>query len=124
MARKGEVLPAAVPIYEYQCRSCGGIFQALIMKRGEERGLVCPGCNAPRPRRILSRVAYHVSEGDRLSSYDPKARRDDAFFKDSRNIGLDARKRAQRMGVDLGRGFEEKLEKLRSDPASVIRESE
>jgi hypothetical protein len=59
-----------------------------------------------------------------LSAYDPRARKDDAFFKDSRNIGLEAKKRAQRMGVDLGKGFEEKLEKLRSDPGSVIRDSE
>jgi putative FmdB family regulatory protein len=113
-----------MPIYEYQCRSCGAVFQTLIMKAKEERSLKCPRCDASRPKRIISRVAYHASERDRLSAYDPRARKGDAFFKDSRNIGLDAKRRAQQMGVDLGRGFEEKLEKLRTDPGSVIRESE
>jgi len=28
------------------------------------------------------------------------------------------------MGVDLGTGFEDKLDKLRSDPGSVIKDSE
>ncbi|MBN1893517.1 zinc ribbon domain-containing protein [bacterium] len=114
----------AMPIYEYQCRSCGGIFQTLIMKASEEKSLKCPHCGVPTPRRIISRVVYHASERDRLAAYDPGAKKGDAFFKDSRNIGLDAKKRAQRMGVDLGKGFEEKLEKLRTDPGSVMRESE
>jgi hypothetical protein len=69
-------------------------------------------------------VAYHVSEQDRLAAYHATAAKDDAFFKDSRNIGLAAKKRAKKMGVDLGAGFEEKLEKLRTDPRSVLRESE
>jgi hypothetical protein len=94
------------------------------MKVGEEKGLTCPRCNVPRPRRLLSRVAYHASERDRLASYDPSARKGDDFFRDTRNIGLDAKKRAQQMGIDLGKGFEERLEKLRTDPGSVIRESD
>ncbi|MEW6664305.1 MAG: zinc ribbon domain-containing protein [Thermodesulfobacteriota bacterium] len=113
-----------MPIYEYQCRSCGVVFQTLIMKAEEGKTLACPRCKVSRPKRILSRVAYHASERDRLAAYDPRARKGDAFFKDSRNIGLDAKKRAQQMGVDLGKGFEEKLEKLRTDPGSVIRDSE
>ena len=46
------------------------------------------------------------------------------FFKDSRNIGLSAKKIAKGMGVDLGNEFEERLDTLRSNPASVIKESE
>jgi len=113
-----------VPIYEYECRQCARTFQALIMKKEDEEGLSCPGCGGKQWKRLISRVSFHVSEQDRLSSFDPSARKDDGFFKDSRNIGLHAKKRAQEMGVDLGRGFEEKLEKLRTDPGSVIRDSE
>ena len=69
-------------------------------------------------------MAYHVSEQDQLGGYDPTAAKSDSFYKDSRNIGLHAKKRAQQMGVDLGAGFEEKLEKLRTDPGSVIKDSE
>ena len=113
-----------MPIYEYECVECKDQFQSLVMNKGEEEDLVCPGCGGRDLRRLVSRVAYHLSEASRLEAYDPKARHDDAFFKDSRNIGLHAKKRAQQMGVDLGTSFETKLDKLRTDPGSVLRDSE
>jgi putative FmdB family regulatory protein len=113
-----------MPIYEYECLSCQCRFQSLVMKDSEEKQLLCPKCGKSRKKRLISRVVYHVSEQDRLEGFNPAATKEDAFFKDSRNIGLAAKKRAQKMGVDLGSGFEEKLEKLRSDPGSVIRDSE
>ena len=113
-----------MPLYEYQCNKCRREFQHLLLKRDEEKELACPKCGGRDLKRLISRVAYHVSEGDRLGAYDPRAPKDDAFYKDSRNIGLDAKKRAQQMGVNLGSGFEEKLEKLRTDPGSVLKDSE
>jgi len=65
--------------------------------------------------------AYHPSAIASPRSTDRGQGR--CVFQDSRNIGW-RRKKAQKMGVDLGAGFEEKLEKLRSDPGSVIRDSE
>jgi len=113
-----------MPIYEFECLSCRCRFQNLVMKESEEKKLHCPKCGSGKKRRLISRVAYHVSEQDRLSAFNPAAAKEDSFFKDSRNIGLAAKKRARKMGVDLGSGFEEKLEKLRTDPGSVIRDSE
>jgi hypothetical protein len=94
------------------------------MKTTEEKGLACPNCHARKLKRLLSRVAYHVSEQDRLDAYNPKNAKSDAFYRDSRNIGVAAKKRARQLGVDLGSGFDEKLERLRTDPGSVIRDSE
>jgi hypothetical protein len=65
-----------------------------------------------------------VSENDRLEAFDPKDTQSDSFCRDSRNIGLCAKKRAQQMGVDLGSEFETKLEKLRTDPGSVLKDNE
>ena len=113
-----------MPIYEYECLACAWRFQSLVMKEAEEKTLLCPKCGKPKKKRLISRVAYHVSEQDRLGAFNATDAKDDAFFKDTRNIGLAAKKRAEKMGVDLGTGFEEKLEKLRSDPGSVIRDSE
>ena len=113
-----------MPIYEYQCRSCNAQFQRLIMKNDEEKSQVCPECSGGKLKRLISRVAFHVSEQDRLEAFDPTAPKNDSFYKDSRNIGLHAKKRAKQLGMDLGKGFEEKLEKLRADPGSVIKESE
>jgi len=113
-----------MPLYEYQCGSCDRQFQSLIMKKEEEQTLSCPECGGKKLKKLISRVAYHVSEQDRLASFDPNARKDDSFYKDSRNIGLSAQKRAQQLGMDLGSSFNEKLEKLRTDPSSVIKDSE
>jgi putative FmdB family regulatory protein len=113
-----------MPIYEYECLRCGHQFQDLILKKSDKENLNCPACRNREFKRLISRVAYHVSEQDRLQSFDPNARKSDSFYRDSRNIGLHAKKRAQQMGVDLGQGFEEKVEKLRTDPGSIIRDSE
>jgi len=113
-----------MPIYEYECSRCRTIFQSLILKKEEEVGLTCPECGGDRLAKLISRVSYHVSESDRLAGFDPNAHQGDAFYGDSRNIGLQAKKRAQQMGVDLGKGFDEKLEKLRSDPGSILKDSE
>jgi putative FmdB family regulatory protein len=113
-----------MPIYEFECLGCDGQFQSLIMKEGEMDRLICPGCGGKNLKRLISRVAYHMSEQDRLNAFDQTTPKSDSFYKDSRNIGLQAKKRAQQMGVDLGKGFEDKLEKLRTDPASVIKDSE
>jgi len=94
------------------------------MGAGEEKQVACPQCRSRRFEKLISRVAYHTSEKDRLAAFDPRVPMSDGFYRDSRNIGLQAKKRAQQMGVDLGSGFEEKLEKLRTDPGSVIKDSE
>jgi putative FmdB family regulatory protein len=113
-----------MPIYEYQCNDCQQIFQQLIMGKTDEKNLHCPECGSRNLKRLISRVAYHVSENDRLDAFDPNSRKDDSFYKDSRNIGLSAKKRAKEMGVDLGSAFEGKLDKLRTDPGSVLKDSE
>ena len=113
-----------MPIYEYHCNGCERRFQSLVMNEAEEEGLVCPECGGRGLKRMISRVAYHISESERLEGYDSKARHDDSFYKDSRNIGLHAKKRAQQMGVDLGDGFEAKLDRLRTDPGSVLKDSD
>jgi len=109
-----------MPIYEYECQNCMQQFQRLVMKAEEVSSLVCPDCGDTRLKRLVSRVAYHLSEGDRIDSYDPSAGQSDAFMKDTRNIGLHAKKRAREMGVDLGSGFDAKVEKLRTNPGSVL----
>lgn len=113
-----------MPIYEYLCQLCGKEFQYLIAKREDEENLRCPGCKGRNLKKLVSRVAYHASEQDRLAAYDPNSPKRDAFYKDTRNIGLQAKKRAQQMGVDLGSDFEAKLDRLRTDPGKVFDDTE
>ena len=113
-----------MPIYEYECGGCGTLFQRLILNKADELDLCCPGCGGCSVKKLISRVAYHVSEQDRIEAFDPAGSHGDSFYSDTRNIGLQARKRARQMGVDLGGGFEEKLETLRTDPGTVLKDGE
>jgi hypothetical protein len=74
----------------------------------------CPQCGSTRMRRVMSSFAVVESEASRLSSFDTSKPRDESFYRDSRNVGLWAKKRARDMGVDLGSKFEETVEKARS----------
>ena len=113
-----------MPLYEYRCQVCGREFQYLVLKKEDEAVVRCPGCNGGDLKKLVSRVAYHVSEQDRLSTFEPNSPKDDAFYKDTRNIGIQAKKRAQQMGVDLGSGFETKLDRLRTDTGKVFDETD
>jgi len=113
-----------MPIFEYECQSCQEQFQTLVMKTEDKKNLACPNCGGHNLNRLISRVTYHQSEKDRLANYNSTSHQSDTFYQDSRNIGLHAKKRAKDMGVDLGSGFEAKLEKLRTDPGSVFKDSE
>ncbi|UCD83452.1 MAG: zinc ribbon domain-containing protein [Deltaproteobacteria bacterium] len=111
-----------MPIYEYQCRSCSEIFTKLIMKPQEENGIECVACGSKRQKRLISRFSYQKSEADRMAGLS-NDRRDDSYYRDTRNLGLTAKKRAQELGVDLGPRFEETLEKARTDPVKFLDES-
>ena len=103
-----------MPIYEYQCQTCGRISSLLILKSEDEQKISCSHCQKTNLERIMSSFAVHKTEAQRLAEFDPRAPKDDSFYKDSRNIGLSAKKRMQDLGVDLGSSLDETVEKARS----------
>jgi len=104
-----------MPIYEYHCQQCGREQSFLFLSQREASARPrCKYCNARRLSRVLSRFAYHQTEAARLQNFDTSAPRGESFYKDSRNVGLWAKKRAKEMGVDLGSQFEETVETARS----------
>ena len=104
-----------MPIYEYHCQACGQDQSLLFLTQREAATPPhCQSCGARRLTRLLSRFAYHQTETARLKDFDTNAPRDESFYRDSRNVGLWAKKCAQEMGADLGPQFEETVEKARS----------
>lgn len=104
-----------MPIYEYHCQACGKDQSVLFLSQREATSRPrCKYCDARRLTRVLSRFSYHQTETARLQDFDTNAPRDESFYKDSRNVGLWAKKRAQELGTDLGSQFEETVEKARS----------
>jgi len=56
----------------------------------------------------------HQSEESRLADFDTSKPRGEDFYRDSRNVGLWAKKRLREMGVDLGPKLDEIVEKGRT----------
>jgi putative FmdB family regulatory protein len=106
--------PWSMPIFEYQCSRCGRVSAHVVLNPKRRGRLECPGCGASRLRRVMSAFAVVESESSRLKNFDTSAPRDESFYKDSRNVGLWAKKRAKQMGVDLGSSFDATVEKARS----------
>lgn len=104
----------SMPIYEYRCQACGGFTSQLVLKPAEAAPPVCRACGSTQTQRVLSGFAYHRSEASRLAAFDANAPNTPEFYKDARNVGLWAKKRAQDMGVNLGSSFEETVEKART----------
>jgi putative FmdB family regulatory protein len=46
-----------MPIYEYQCRSCGTIFDTLRSLHDEDREVECPRCKEKNAERRISLTA-------------------------------------------------------------------
>jgi putative FmdB family regulatory protein len=55
-----------MPLYEYKCRKCGALFEALLSVASrdiEEKKLTCPTCGTSGPKRQISNFASSGSEG-------------------------------------------------------------
>lgn len=102
-----------MPIYEYRCRRCGRDFERLVSIAHEAPG-ACPDCGDREPARRYSGFATHRSEEARLTEYRPDAARDPGFYRDPRNIGLGAKKRARELGADAGGRLDEIVERART----------
>ncbi len=103
-----------MPIFEYECHRCRAISTFLILKKEDEAKLSCKGCGGKKMSKIISRVTYHRSESDRLAELDSRKPQAEEYYKDSRNVGLWAKKRAKELGADLGPQFDEIVESART----------
>jgi putative FmdB family regulatory protein len=103
-----------MPIYEYECQQCQAISGFLILKKEDSSKVTCLKCGSKKMSKVISRVTYHRSEDDRLAEFDPRKPKGEEFYKDSRNVGLWAKKRAKELGADLGPQFDEIVENART----------
>jgi putative FmdB family regulatory protein len=103
-----------MPIYEYQCDRCRKEFSYLITQSRDSRKVTCPSCGSRDLKRLVSSFSLHQTEESRLANFDTSKPTGDAFYKDSRNVGLWAKKRMREMGVDLGSKMDEIVERGRT----------
>jgi len=103
-----------MPIYEFRCNQCKMEFSQLFLNIKEANKIRCKFCNSRDLTKLLSSFSVHQTEESRLASFDTSKKRGDDFHKDSRNIGLWAKKRMRELGVDLGPKMDEIVERGRT----------
>jgi len=91
-----------MPIYEYLCPNCDRRFSFLVRKIGAPVTSRCPDCGTKGLERLVSTLAYHRSfRTIREGSGGVPESFDTDYYKDPRNIGRWAEKRAKELGVSL-----------------------
>jgi hypothetical protein len=89
-------------------------FSQLFLNIKEANKIRCKFCNSRDLTKLFSSFSVHQTEESRLASFDTSKKRGDDFHKDSRNIGLWAKKRMRELGVDLGPKMDEIVERGRT----------
>lgn len=103
-----------MPVYEYRCNNCNKEFSQLFLNSIEVGNARCKSCNSINLTKLLSSFSVHQTEESRLGNFDTSKPREPGFYKDSRNVGLWAKKRMKELGVDLGPKMNEIVEKGRT----------
>ena len=103
-----------MPIYEYRCNQCNREFSELILNVEGVRKIKCKYCHSRNVTKLVSSFRVHQTEESRLTNFDTSRLRGDDFYKDSRNVGLWAKKRMRELGVDLGPKMDEIVERGRT----------
>jgi putative FmdB family regulatory protein len=44
-----------MPMFEYECSSCGALFEELVMSAAQE--IACPSCGSGDVEKLISRIA-------------------------------------------------------------------
>ncbi len=84
------------------------------MNLKELRKVTCKFCHSTDLKRLYSAFSVHQTEESRLASLDTSKTPGEDFYRDSRNIGLRAKKRLRELGVDMGSKIDEIVERGRS----------
>jgi len=103
-----------MPIYEYRCNQCKREFSELFLNQKDVNNARCRFCNSKNLTKLVSSFCLHQTEESRLNNVDTSKPKRDDYYKDSRNIGLWAKKRMKELGVNLGSKMDEIVEKGRS----------
>lgn len=103
-----------MPIYEFRCNQCKREFSQLFLNPKDVSRARCKYCKSTNLTRLLSSFSVHQTEESRLANLDTSKPKGDDYYKDSRNIGLWAKKRMRELGVDLGSKMDEIVEKGRT----------
>jgi putative FmdB family regulatory protein len=101
-----------MPIYEYLCPSCNGLFQKLVRGFSDPPGLVCPRCGARDVRRAVSRVAQLKSDEARADALADPTMLAGLDESDPRSIARWAKKLGKELGEEAGEDWDQMVEEM------------
>lgn len=58
-----------VPVFEYECLSCGKKFGLLVGMTAEPDAEVCPGCGSAKLEKLVSKFRRGRTEGQKLDDW-------------------------------------------------------
>jgi putative FmdB family regulatory protein len=90
-----------VPIYEYRCADCRKITSVFVRSSSSEKAVSCEKCGSSKTSKVLSRFAYHRSQGDVLRDYGDPGSEDVGEYQDPRQIGRWVENKFDEYGMDL-----------------------
>ena len=103
-----------MPIYEYRCNQCNREFSELFLTVEKVNKIRCKYCHSRSLTKLISPFQVHQTEESRVANFDTSKPKGDEFYKDSRNVGLWAKKRMRELGVDLGPKMDDIVERGRT----------
>lgn len=55
-----------MPIFEYQCRSCGHRFETIVF--GDDEPVACESCGAKKIEKLMSACGFHTKDKSGLTT--------------------------------------------------------
>jgi putative FmdB family regulatory protein len=55
-----------MPLYDFECKTCGSTFEELVRGPLDQADLACPSCQSPEIVRKISLIASRSREGSSL----------------------------------------------------------
>jgi putative FmdB family regulatory protein len=112
-----------MPIYEYGCYDCRKRVNVFFrsFSEVETKTAACPRCGGTHLKRLVSRVAFVRSEESRLENLADPGNLSGLDENDPKSIARWMRKMSSEMGEDLGREFNEVVDRLEAgeDPEAI-----
>lgn len=100
-----------MPIYEYRCNGCRRTVSVFQRSMAVQVSPACTYCGGRDLTRLLSRFAVVRSQEDVLDAMDADVFAD-VDEDDPRSVAAWAKRMRDRLGEDLGPGFDETVERM------------
>jgi putative FmdB family regulatory protein len=107
-----------MPIYEYICPECNGLFQKLVRGFSDPDDLACPRCGNTDVQRKVSRFATVRSDDARMETLADPANFAGLDENDPKSIARWAKKMGKELGEEAGEDWDEMVEQMLEEEMS------